>query len=115
MESLAELIGFITGFFDAIWTFITETITDVFKDFAEWLMVSLTVTWIETKIWLLEFSWSVASGVLDALDISSLVSSYVSQLSPGVAYMCSASGLFDGFNIIMQAYISSMLLKMMGW
>jgi len=115
MESILALISYISGFFDFIVTYLTETVVDMFKAFVEWATVSFVVAYIETKIWLLEFSWQVASGVLQSFNISSVVSSHISGLPGGVGHIASGAGLIDAFNMMAQAYVASIVLRFTGF
>ncbi len=113
MDAIQNLISYIKGFFNWILEFFTVTIVDMVKDGIEWFVVKLTVFYIDMKIQMLQFAWGIASGILDTFNLSSVISSYASQLDSSLAYVANAIGIFDAFNMVIQAGISSFILKFM--
>lgn len=108
---IAGLVSYVAGFFDWIFTFLTDGIVDLLTDFTNWLMVKLTVLYIDTKISTLKLGWSIASGVLEQLNVGPVVSSYVSSLDPSIGYVANTIGLFDSFNMVMHAGVSSFVIR----
>lgn len=115
MDTVASLITYIATFFDGIWEWLNVTIVQMLKDFVEWLITSMTIGWIETKIYLLGLAWSVAENVITAFSVGPLISSALSGLSPTVAYWIDAFGILSGLSLVMQAYVASFVLRMVGF
>lgn len=108
---MADLIAFITGFFDQIGLFFTETLPQFFIDAVSLISTKLFVLWFDLKVEAAQFAWSIASEILSSFNLSSLISSYISQLSPTIAYVASRIGLFDGLNLVMQAGLTGYVLR----
>lgn len=113
MDYIAGLVSYISGFFDYIGLFFTETLPAMLQDAITWMIAKSTIAYIDTKIWTMKMAWGIASNVLDAFNIGPVISGYVSSLSPNIAYGASAMGIFDALNIVIQAGVSSWVMRFM--
>lgn len=98
-------------FFNYIYEFFTVTVVEYLMKFVDWLIVKLTVFYIDAKIMSIKTAWGLAESVLDAINITPLVSQYVNRLSPNLGFTASAIGLIDALNIVLQAGVSSWILR----
>ena len=106
-----EIFKPLTDFFNYIVNFFTVTLVEYILTFTDWLMVKLTVFYLESKIKTIETAWSLAETVLDSINISPMISGYIAQLSPNIAYAASAIGIVDALNIVIQAGVASWVLR----
>lgn len=114
LEFLSGIVAWFTTVINAVFVYLTDTLVTILSDFISWFMVHLTIFSIESKLFFLEISWGVASSVLSQFNIGTTVSSYVSSLSPSVAYVANSMGFFDGLNIILQAAVTNYVMRLMG-
>lgn len=114
IDLFGGIIEYVKGFFDWVYYFATQGIVDLLKDAIAWIVVQGTVLYFQLKLFALDVAWGVASQIINQFQIGYVVSSYVSQLSPTVAYVCSQLGVFDGLNLILQSAISSYVMRLFG-
>ncbi len=60
-------------FFDSIYQFLTVGIYDLLVEFTSYILINLTISLIELKIFLLQFSWDIAKEILSTFDLSSKI------------------------------------------
>lgn len=111
MDAISALLSPLVDFFDFIYNFFAVTLVDYILKFTDWLTVKLTVLWIEAKIQSINTAWALAAQVMESISITPLISSYVNQLPANLGYTASAIGLIDALNIVLQAGVSSWILR----
>ncbi|WP_434668200.1 DUF2523 family protein [Aeromonas sp. NJAU223] len=104
MEWLGDLFG---GLFNDIYNLAVQV--------TAWIVVKLAIQWVEFKLFMLMFSWDVAREILINLQFSDLISQSFNNLPSDVRDILLYLHLDKGLSVITQAFVTRLLLNMMGW
>ncbi|MGY3857925.1 DUF2523 family protein [Aeromonas intestinalis] len=104
MEWLGDLFG---GLFNDIYNLAVQV--------TAWIVVKLAIQWVEFKLFMLMFSWDVAREILINLQFSDLISQSFNNLPNDVRDILLYLHLDKGLSVITQAFVTRLLLNMMGW
>lgn len=109
-SSILEALQFIADWFtldDGIYAFFEELLQQI----AAWYVVAK----LKFMLWTLNFSWGVASQIMFNLGIGTYISSAFSSLDPVLMGYLNFFRVPEGLNLIIQAYITNITLRVMGW
>lgn len=104
MEWLSDLFG---GLFNDIYNLAVQV--------TAWFAVKLAIQWVEFKLFMLMFSWDVAREILINLQFSDLISQSFNNLPNDVRDILLYLHLDKGLSVITQAFVTRLLLNIMGW
>ena len=107
-------MGFITGFFDAVLSFLNQVVTILFE-VVMWLLNA--VVWIFTKIiyFTLDGFFSVIIAFINGIDLNGVmpyIQSSWGTLPAQIIWLANAIGLPQGLGILASAYLIRMLLNL---
>jgi hypothetical protein len=83
--------------------------------FAAWIVVKFSVSWVEFKIFMLTFSWDIAKQILINIQFSELISNSFNSLPSMMKGILLYIHFDKGLAILTQAFVTRFLLNMMGW
>ncbi|MGL5814666.1 MAG: DUF2523 family protein [Aeromonas sp.] len=104
MEWLGDLFS---GLFNDIYNLAVQV--------TAWIAVKLAIQWVEFKLFMLMFSWDVAREILINLQFSDLISQSFNNLPSDVRDILLYLHLDKGLSVITQAFVTRLLLNIMGW
>lgn len=104
MEWLGDLFS---GLFNDIYNLAVQV--------TAWIAVKLAIQWVEFKLFMLMFSWDVAREILINLQFSDLISQSFNNLPSDVRDILLYLHLDKGLSIITQAFVTRLLLNIVGW
>lgn len=104
MEWLGDLFS---GLFNDIYNLAVQV--------TAWIAVKLAIQWVEFKLFMLMFSWDVAREILINLQFSDLISQSFNNLPNDVRDILLYLHLDKGLSVITQAFVTRLLLNIMGW
>lgn len=108
MESLIDGVQWLIDYFNTgIYSFVKETL----QELVSWIVIAK----LEFQILMLEFSWGVAKNVLVNLGISQMIESSWASLDSDVLGYLTFFRVPEAFNLILNAYTTKIVLKVMGW
>ena len=103
------LFGFFQMVSDSIedfWQYLLIDVPDWWERFVAWALVWYTKLKLTTYLNMLAFSWSVGKQILLDLNIMSQITAQVSVLPQDVRQALVSMRLFDGINIILNAWMT---------
>lgn len=94
------------------WTYVFDDIPTMLERFWAWLIVWLVKVKIYTQIELMKFSWNVAKVIIADLNIMSQITANMSLLPQDVRQAFVDMRLFDGINLILNAYVTKFVMRL---
>lgn len=79
-----------------------------FERAAAWVIYS----WIDFKIWALQFSFNVSSMVIDSLGITQEIENRLSGLNSEIYAFVSWLRIIEALNIVFSAYAATMIMRL---
>ncbi len=110
-----------TGYFGALWDFINwiyDSIGDFKNDLLGYFMEVVkyfTFVWLNLKIATVTFVWGLVEPLIDALNLTDLITANFGGLSPDVQALITELRIGEAVNLLVSAKVSKMILNMMGW
>jgi hypothetical protein len=98
-------------FFQDIWIFITVTIPSGVTRFFVWLYTYAVYLKFKIQYESLSFAHSVAISFLDLIDLTSIVNSATSALSPDLKQVALDVRFFDSLTLLVEALITRLVYK----
>lgn len=113
MEFLSDLSSGIKWIVD--WLNGDDGIYSFFEELLQEAVAWLVIAKLEFMLWSLKFSWSVASQIIFNLGIGEHLSNAFSSLDPVLMGYLNFFRVPEAVNILIQAYITRLTLRVMGW
>jgi hypothetical protein len=108
MDQIIDGLQWLIDYFNTgIYGFVKETL----QEMVSWLVIAK----LEAQIFMLEFSWGVAKNVLINLGVSQIIETAWSGIDSDIMGYLNFFRVPDALNIILQAYTTKIVLKVMGW
>ncbi|WP_281556537.1 DUF2523 family protein [Thalassomonas sp. RHCl1] len=105
-QMLADSIG-------DFWTYLFTDTPNMLHRFAAWLLEY----WVQLKLYvyleLMKFSWGVAKVIIEDLSIMSQITAQMSLLPIDVRQAFVDMRLFDGINLILNAYVTKFVMRLL--
>lgn len=95
--------------------FFNTGIYDFFKQSMEEFVAWIVIGKIQFQIWAIEFMWGVAKVILVNVGISQMLEAAWGGLDSVLLGYLNFFRLPDALNIIFQAYVTKVSLRVMGW
>ena len=86
-------------------------VEEAFKELTAWFVVMK----IKTMIFMLHFSWGVASTIMENLNLGSYINSAFSSLDSRLMSYITCCRVPESLNLILQAIITRITLSIIGW
>ncbi|GAA5442909.1 hypothetical protein Misp06_01084 [Microbulbifer sp. NBRC 101763] len=83
--------------------------------FFEQALLWFAALYIETKIWVAEMAWSVASTIVDSFQIGNMVGSAFGGVNSTAMSYINYFKLVDCINVLLNAATTRFILSMVGW
>jgi hypothetical protein len=109
--------SFISDFFALIqkfWDFLQIGIYDFFVDWFALFVIDYTIALVKFKIYMVGFAWDIAQSALDQIDLSGQLSEAWSGVNSHVLDALTFFNVPDALNIILSAYVTRYVLKLIG-
>ncbi len=104
-----------TEFIQFLWDFISSGIYDLITAAFAQFVIWATVSAIEFKIFILKFSWDIASQILENIGIIDLLVQQAGFLSEEHRAILSWLNFWDGLNLIINAGVTRYVMSFMGF
>lgn len=96
-------------FINEIWIFFTVTIPMKIEAFFGWLVKWLIFSKIQSMIWAVEFSNTIAIEVLDLLALDDLINTSISGLPSEIRNVAIDVGFFEALTIVFEAFLTRLV------
>ena len=100
-----------SNFIEDIWSFFDDDVPNFFKRALIYILEKITLFKISAQIEAMKLAWSVSKSVMESFQIGSKLASAASALPQDVKGALVDMRLFDGLNIIIQAFIARYVLR----
>ena len=113
-ETYSDTGGFfqmIGDFFNNIWDFFLVDIPELIKRALAYFIVWYSKAKIYALYELMKFSWDVAEIIIEDLGIMSQIAAQMSLLPPDVRQAFVDMRLFDGINLLLNAYMTKFVMN----
>ncbi len=97
--------------FGEMWTFFFDDVPSMLQRLTGWLIVWLVKAKIYAQLELIKYSWGVAKVIIQDLNIMSQITSQMSILPQDVKQALVDMRLFDGVNLLFQAYMTRFVMR----
>lgn len=87
----------------------------MFVQLSAWIVIKFSISWLNFKIFMLNFSWDVAKEILINIQFSDLISNSFNSLPPMMKGILIYIHFDKGLSIMTQAFVTRLLLNIMGW
>lgn len=99
-------------FLNGVLEFIDVGLYEYADTFLQRVGAYLFVWYLELKVSTITFAWSIASGFIQALNLTGMMSAAFSNLSPDFVAFANYVKLFEAMNIIFSAYSTRFVLDL---
>jgi hypothetical protein len=110
-EGIGGFFQMIGDFFDNIWEFFFTDIPNLIQRALAYFIVWATKAKIYAMYEFMKFSWQVAEIIIQDLNIMSQITAQVSLLPPDVRQAFIDMRLFDGINLLLNAYMTKFVMN----
>lgn len=111
METVKQILEGIRFIIDWFYTGIYDFIIEVFEELVAWIVVAK----LQTMLFLMEFSWGVAKQIMFNLNIGDYISMGFSTIDPVLMGYLNFFRVPESINLIVQAIVTRLTLRVMGW
>jgi len=110
-----DFIASVGSIFESIWTFISVDIPHFFERLLAYIIKYVVLLKFNTLIHTTEFAYSIATEVLNTLNITQVINSSIGRLDSDIAQTLIDVRFFDGAQLIIEACLTRYILNMVGW
>lgn len=97
--------------FGEMWTFFFDDVPSMFQRLTGWAIVWAVKAKIYVQLELMQYSWGVAKVIIQDLNIMSQITSQISILPQDVRQALVDMRLFDGMNLLFNAYMTKFVMN----
>lgn len=97
--------------FSDLWTFFFDDVPSMFQRLTGWAIVWMVKAKIYVQLELMKYSWTVAKVIIADLNIMSQITAQMSLLPQDVRQAFVDMRLFDGLNLMFQAYMTKFVMN----
>lgn len=98
-------------FFDFIKDWILNGIYDFAKDAFSWFLTSLITSFIQTVIFIFDFTWSVAKQVIQSLDVTGYINDAMALIPADARGFVAVMRIPEVINILLTGAVTKLALK----
>jgi hypothetical protein len=110
-EDIGGASQMVADSFGGFWTFFFEDIPSAMTDFMKFIMDKVLQIKLYFMIHFVKAAWLIAKEMLESLQIMSVITANVSLLPQDVRQAIVDMRLFEGFNLIVQAYVTRFVMN----
>lgn len=114
MEFFYNSLDYIVQSFTDIYDFFS-TLPDLIFDVFSYAWFWCIKLYISLKIQMLEMAYSVASLLLSEYEVYTVLNMAFNKLPSDLRYACYAFGVVDAVRIVVDAFATAFVLRIMGW
>ncbi|MEZ8504624.1 hypothetical protein AB6D08_25470 [Vibrio splendidus] len=114
MEYFYSALDYIVTVFGSIYDFFA-TIPDLFIDLFTYGWFLSIKLYIYLKIEMLEMAYNVASLLLSEYEVYTVLNMAFNMLPTDLRYACYEFGIVDSIRIVVDAFATAFVLRIMGW
>lgn len=100
--------------FDEMWTYLFDDVPSLIERATAWFIVWSVKAKIYMQLELIKYSWGVAKVIIADLNIMSQITSQISVLPIDVRQAFIDMRLFDGINLLFQAFVTKFVMNFLG-
>jgi hypothetical protein len=113
MDFFSEIAGGISWI--ANWLNGDEGIYAFFEELLQEAVAWMVIAKLEFMLWSMKFSWGVAKEIIFNLGIGDYISNGFGRLDPMLMGYVNFFKIPEAVNMLVQAYITRLTLRVMGW
>ena len=110
-EDVAGASKMVADEFSGFWDFFFEDIPSIITDLFKFLMETALEVKLFMMIHFVKASWAIAKEMIESLQIMSTIAANVNLLPQDVRQALVDMRLFEGFNLIVQAYVTRFVMN----
>lgn len=110
-QDVAGASQMVADSFDNMWKYFFDDIPSMFQRLTGWLVVWLVKAKLFIYLELMQYSWGVAKVIIADLNIMSQITAQISLLPQDVRQAFVDMRLFDGANLLFQAYVTKFVMN----
>lgn len=114
MDYIYSVLEFLTGVGSDFKHFLFG-IPEFFMEMFAYAWFWLIKLWLYLKIAGVELAYKVAAMLLKDYEVYTVLNSAFNQLSPDLRAICHAIGIVEAIRIIIDAFATALVLRIMGW
>ncbi|MEZ9739853.1 hypothetical protein AB4283_20005 [Vibrio splendidus] len=114
MEYFYSALDYIVSVFGSIYDFFA-TIPDLFLDAFTYAWFWFIKLYIYLKIQMLEMAYNVASLLLSEYEVYTVLNMAFNKLPSDLRFACYQFGIVDSVRIVVDAFATAFVLRIMGW
>ncbi|MFA0718986.1 hypothetical protein AB4622_23635 [Vibrio splendidus] len=114
MEYFYSALDYIVSVFGSIYDFFA-TIQDLFLDVFTYAWFWFINLYIYLKIQMLEMAYNVASLLLSEYEVYTVLNIAFNKLPSALRFACYQFGIVDSVRIVVDAFATVFVLRIMGW
>lgn len=114
MEFFADLFNIVIGLASDLLSFFSSLFSlfyDAFSYIYEWAIK----WWINSKIEMVEMAYRITSELFSEYEVYTFISNAFNKMPANLAYSAHAFGIVGGLRIVVDAYATAFVLRVMGW
>jgi hypothetical protein len=100
--------------FAEMWDYFFDDVPSMLQRLTAWAIVWYVKAELFVKLELMKYSWGVAKIIIQDLNIMSQITSQMSLLPQDVRQAFVDMRLFDGINLLFQAYMTRFVMRLLG-
>lgn len=110
-QDIAGASQMVADSFSDMWEFFFDDVPSMLQRLTGWLIVWLVKAKIYAQLELMKYSWGVAKVIIADLNIMSQITSQISVLPQDVRQALVDMRLFDGLNLLFQAFMTKFVMR----
>ncbi len=110
-QNAAGTSQMIADSFGEMWTYFFDDVPSMFQRLTAWAVVWLVKAKLFIQLELMQYSWGVAKVIIADLNIMSQITAQMSLLPQDVRQALVDMRLFDGINLLLNAYMTKFVMN----
>ncbi|WCP70104.1 hypothetical protein LYZ37_19060 [Vibrio tubiashii] len=113
MDYIYQVLEFLSGVGSDVKHFVTG-IPEFLMNIVTYFWYFATKFYLTFKLWGLEMAYKVATMLLQNYEVYTVLNAAFNQISPDLRAICHAIGIVDGIRIVIDAFATAFVLRIMG-
>ncbi len=110
-QDIAGASQMVADSFSEMWTYFFDDVPSMLQRLTGWLVVWLVKAKLFVKLELMQYSWGVAKVIIADLNIMSQITAQMTALPQDVRQALIDMRLFDGINLLFQAWMTRFVMR----